>query len=68
MGPIRPVDLGKLLADVPKGDWVLISMDETRVLAHSPDFDQLFKLTDEEGIVMRKSIHDGAWCFAALAA
>jgi len=50
----RGCDFGNLLKDVPEGDWVAISEDETRVLAHGPN---LNKIREEvpTGIIIRKT-------------
>ena len=42
-------DLSKLLAGVPKGSWVAISKDETRVLAYSASLDQALEKAKAAG-------------------
>ena len=42
-------DLAKLLAGVPKGSWVAISKDETRVVAYSADLDEALDKAKEAG-------------------
>jgi hypothetical protein len=47
-------DLETLLADVPEGEWVSISQDGKRILAHGLHFDDVHRAAPE-GFFIRKS-------------
>ncbi|HEY6466911.1 MAG TPA: hypothetical protein VIY69_13010 [Candidatus Acidoferrales bacterium] len=42
-------DISKLLADVPKGDWVVLSNDQERMLGHGPDLEPLMQTAKASG-------------------
>ena len=42
-------DLGKLLKGLPKGAWVAISSDESRVIAYAADLDKVIEMAKQLG-------------------
>jgi hypothetical protein len=42
-------DISKLLINVPKGAWVVLSADEARVLAYAADLAEVVKKANELG-------------------
>lgn len=42
-------DISHLLADIPKGDWVVLSNDQERLLAHGPELDPLMQKVKSAG-------------------
>jgi hypothetical protein len=42
-------DMAKIFEGIPSGSWVMLSRDEERVLAHSPDFDAALRIAGEKG-------------------
>jgi hypothetical protein len=46
-------DFAKLLADIPEGDWVSISPDGKKVLAHGPDFKNVHEQAPDGSFVRK---------------
>jgi hypothetical protein len=42
-------DVSKLLAGVPKGAWVALSKDESRVVAYASELQEVLKKANEAG-------------------
>jgi len=42
-------DLGRLLKDIPRGAWVAISHDQSRVVAYSADINQAIAEANSKG-------------------
>ena len=47
--PLQPVDLSKLLENVPPGAWAAISHDESRVIAFSADINEAVTKAKDSG-------------------
>ena len=47
--PIPAIDIGKLTAGVPRGNWVAISADHERCVAHARDLDEVFEKAEAAG-------------------
>jgi hypothetical protein len=47
--PLEPKDYSHLLENIPLGDWVVLSNDQERLLAHGPDLDEPFRKAKEMG-------------------
>ena len=45
---------GELIKDVPEGNWILISEDQTNVLDHGPILQVLIDRNDSEYIITKK--------------
>ena len=62
---IEKVDFPKLLENIPKGAWVAISQDHSKVVAYSAQLSEAIALAHEAGesdpIVMRVPEASGAW-------
>ncbi|HLF13551.1 MAG TPA: hypothetical protein VI932_01510 [Bacteroidota bacterium] len=56
---MAPLDLTKILADF-EGKWVVLSLDNTKVLHSGDSLDEIEEFTDE-GIVMYVNVFDGAF-------
>ena len=45
----KPKDHSALLKNIPKGDWVLLSADQEKLLAHGPDLSAAFQTAKDSG-------------------
>lgn len=44
-----PKDISHLLEGIPEGDWVVLTSDEERVLAHGPNFSEVVQKAQDAG-------------------
>ena len=57
-------DVSKLISDVPKGAWVALSQDESRVVAYAAELQEVLKKAADAGeskpVVIRVPEADGS--------
>ena len=46
---MKPRDLSLVLKDAPPGEWVALSLDETRIVGHGKTIDEAVKDAKEAG-------------------
>jgi hypothetical protein len=60
-------DMSKIFEGIPAGSWVMLSRDDERVLAYSPDFDTAVRMASEKGdddpVITRVPPSDGGMLF-----
>jgi hypothetical protein len=46
---MKPRDLSAVLKDAPAGEWIALSLDETRIVGHGTTIDEAVKSAKEAG-------------------